>query len=529
MCSSARIAQFRILNTKNEVPTQTHTRMADPLFPWLNARAAGVLLHPTSLPGATGIGTLGHEARRFIDFLVAAELKYWQVCPLGPTGFGDSPYQCFSAFAGNPYLIDLETLLERGFLKAHDLDPLRTLPSSYVDYGSQWELRWSILNKSYRAFVRDASPDEHNAFAEFKKSHKKWLESYTHFIALKIKFGGRSWQLWPDEFRHHENARQLIKKEGLIDEADAQAWYQFQFFNQWLRLKLYANTHGVSIFGDIPIFVAMDSADVWTRPTLFQMDENLRATGVAGVPPDYFAEDGQLWGNPLYEWKRHKSSRYAWWLSRIRASFELYDVVRIDHFRGFDAYCRIPADAINAREYEWTAGPGLDLFKAIHAHFPDAKFVAEDLGIITDSVRALVEATGAPGMKVLHFGLEGAKEYLPHNTVPNSVLYPGTHDNDTTLGWYRHQPGSTKDFVRRYLRVSGEDISWDLIRAGYGSASRLFIAPLQDLLGLGSEGRMNIPGKASGNWRWRVTAEQLETLRSKIAPCLRELAALYDR
>ena len=503
--------------------------MADPLFPWLKTRAAGVLLHPTSLPGSTGIGTLGIEARRFIDFLVTAGLKYWQVCPLGPTGFGDSPYQCFSAFAGNPYLIDLETLLERGFLESHDLDPLRALPHEYVDYGSQWELRWKILNKAYQAFSRQASVEEHDAYVSFKKSHKKWLEPYSYFIALKTKFGGRSWQVWPEEYRHHESAKQLIRTDDLLEDANTQAWYQFQFFDQWLRLKTYANSNGVSIFGDIPIFVAMDSADVWTHPALFQMDENLRPTGVAGVPPDYFAVDGQLWGNPLYEWKKHKSSRYAWWLSRIHGSFELYDVVRIDHFRGFDAYCRIPADAVNAREYEWTAGPGIDLFKAFHAQFPDAKFVAEDLGIITDSVRELVVATGAPGMKVLQFGLEGAKEYLPHNTVPNSVLYPGTHDNDTILGWYRQQPESTKDFARRYFRVTGEGIAWDLIRAGYGSASRLFVVPAQDLLGLGSEARMNIPGTASGNWRWRLTADQMETLRSKTAPYLRELATLYDR
>jgi 4-alpha-glucanotransferase len=503
--------------------------MADPLFPWLKTRAAGVLLHPTSLPGSTGIGTLGIEARMFIDFLVAAGLKYWQVCPLGPTGFGDSPYQCFSAFAGNPYLIDLETLLERGFLEGHDLDPLRALPHEYVDYGSQWELRWKVLHQAYQAFSRQASTEEYDGFVSFKKSHKKWLEPYSCFIALKTKFGGRSWQLWPEEYRHHENAKQLIKKDDLVEEADAQAWYQFQFFDQWLRLKAYANSNGVSIFGDIPIFVAMDSADVWTHPALFQMDENLRPTGVAGVPPDYFSADGQLWGNPLYEWKKHKSSRYAWWLSRIRGSFELYDVVRIDHFRGFDAFCRIPADAVNAREYEWIAGPGIDLFKAIHAQFPDAKFVAEDLGIITDSVRDLVDETGAPGMKVLHFGLEGAKDYLPHNTVPNSVLYPGTHDNDTTLGWYSQQPESTKDFARRYFRITGEDIAWDLIRAGYGSASRLFVVPAQDLLGLGSEARMNIPGTASGNWRWRLTADQMEILRTKTAQHLGELATLYDR
>jgi 4-alpha-glucanotransferase len=273
----------------------------------------------------------------------------------------------------------------------------------------------------------------------------------------------------------------------------------------------------------------MDSADVWTHPSLFEMDSNLNPRAVAGVPPDYFAADGQLWGNPLYDWKRHKATNYTWWLARLRASFELYDIVRVDHFRGFDEYCKIPANAANAREYEWVPGPGFDLFESIKAAFPDARLVAEDLGIITDAVRELVKATGVPGMKVLQFGFEGATEYLPHSGTPNSVLYPGTHDNDTAWGWFNGQSQPVQDFFRRYLRVPGDSVPWDMIRAGYASPSRLFIVPMQDLLSLGSEARLNTPGQAVGNWQWRLTREQLDDLWSGSAAYLQELAKLYDR
>jgi 4-alpha-glucanotransferase len=500
-----------------------------PLFHWLQHRSAGVLLHPTSLPGWTGIGTFGREARHFIDFLADAGMKTWQVCPLGPTGFGDSPYQCFSAFAGNPYFIDLETLIGQGLLKEHELADLRRLPAQRVDYGAQWVLRWPVLKKAFHAFTSDASRADKNEFAAFKRSKKEWLDPYTRFIALKAKFGGRSWQNWPQELKYYAHAKKTISKSELGDEMEAQAWYQFEFFRQWLSLKHYANSRGIQIFGDIPIFVAMDCADVWTHPSLFELDSNLNPRSVAGVPPDYFAADGQLWGNPLYEWKRHKATNYAWWLARLRASFELYDIVRIDHFRGFDEYCKIPAHAETAREYQWVAGPGLDLFASIKAEFPEARLVAEDLGIITDTVRGLVEATGVPGMKVLQFAFEGATDYLPHSGTPNSVLYPGTHDNDTAWGWFYSQSQPVQDFFRRYLRVSGDAVPWDMIRAGYGSPSRLFIVPMQDLLSLGSEARMNMPGQAVGNWQWRITREQLDDLWNGSAEYLQELAKLYDR
>ncbi len=337
--------------------------MSERLFNWLTSRGAGVLLHPTSLPGPTGIGTLGRFAFRFVDFLADTGMKYWQVCPLGPTGFGDSPYQCFSAFAGNPYLVDLEELVHDGFLDAGDTEPLATLSERAVDYGAQWEIRWLILRRAFDGFRLKASSDQQAVFARFRQTNSEWLEAYCLFMALKSRFNSRSWLEWPSDFRHHAMAKQLLPSKELEDQVSAYAFYQFKFFQQWDNLRRYAADRKIQIFGDIPIFVAMDSADVWTHPELFQMTEDLRPTGVAGVPPDYFAADGQLWGNPLYAWERHAKDGYAWWLARLRASFQLYDVVRIDHFRGFDEYCRISPDAKNARDYRWEPGPGLELFQ----------------------------------------------------------------------------------------------------------------------------------------------------------------------
>jgi 4-alpha-glucanotransferase len=503
--------------------------MSERLFNWLTSRGAGVLLHPTSLPGTTGIGTLGRFAFRFVDFLADAGMKYWQVCPLGPTGFGDSPYQCFSAFAGNPYLVDLEELLEDGFLDPNDLEPLRSLSETMVDYGAQWQLRWLILQKAFEGFRAKARPDQQAAFTDFRQSNQEWLEPYCLFMAIKSQFESRSWQEWPPEAQRYPLARRRFKTKELKDKASAHAFYQFKFFQQWDKLRRYAADRKIQIFGDIPIFVAMDSADVWTHPELFQMTEDLKPTGVAGVPPDYFAADGQLWGNPLYAWERHAKEGYAWWLARLRASFQLYDVVRIDHFRGFDEYCWIPPDAKNARNYRWEKGPGFELFQVIQKHFPEAKLVAEDLGLITESVRRLVNQAGLPGMKILQFAFEGAIEYLPHNCVPNSVLYPGTHDNDTCQGWFNVQNPNVQDFVHRYLHTEKPEVVWEIIRAGYASASRIFIVPMQDLLNLGSEARMNIPGTPSGNWRWRFTSDQLDTLWKDRREELREYASLYER
>ncbi len=503
--------------------------MHKPLFHWLKTRGAGVLLHPTSLPGNTGIGTLGKEALNFLDFLAAAGFKYWQVCPLGPTGFGDSPYQTFSAFAGNPYLIDLDTFVQQGWIDDADLQELKALPADAVDYGAQWQLRHRVLLRAHEGFLTRASADEKSLVRDFKRANKAWLEPYARFMAIKGLFDGRSWLEWPEELKHYSTAKHTLPNGKLEREIGSQIFYQYQFFLQWSHVRRYANSLGISIIGDIPIFVAMDSADVWNHPELFLMGSDLLPLGVAGVPPDYFSADGQLWGNPLYDWTKHEKRGFSWWLARLKASFELCDIVRIDHFRGFDEYCRIPPDAINARVFEWEAGPGLALFVAIREAFPDAKLIAEDLGIITDSVRQLVKDAGLPDMKVLQFGFEGATEYLPHNLEPYSVLYPGTHDNDTAWGWFSKQPETVKSFFRRYLQVTGNSVPWDMIRAGYASPSRLFVVSMQDLLNLPSEARLNTPGQAMGNWRWRFTRETLGKLWSESAGYLKELAALYER
>ncbi len=503
--------------------------MEAPLFHWLTSRAAGVLLHPTSLPGPTGIGTLGRHAREFVDFLAGSGFRYWQVCPLGPTGHGDSPYQCFSAFAGNPYLIDLETLVAEGWLASDDLDVLAGLPDRAVDYGAQWIQRLPVLRRAHANFRKSAGARDQADLKAFLQANRAWLEPFARFMATKARFGGRSWLEWSPEMKRYETSKRLLRKADLGEEYEAQIFYQYQFFKQWYSLKAYANRQGISIFGDIPIFVALDSADVWTHPDLFQMDADLNPTAQAGVPPDYFAANGQLWGNPLYAWKRHETRKFSWWLARLEASFALYDVVRIDHFRGFDEYCSVPAQAENAREYQWERGPGLRLFQAIKDRFPQAKLVAEDLGLITDAVRKLVADAGFPGMKLMQFGFEGTSDYLPHSAIPNSVLYPGTHDNDTAWGWWEKLAEPHRDFFRRYLRVDGANVPWDMIRAGYGSASRLFMVPMQDLLSLGSEARLNTPGLPSGNWTWRYTDAQLAALRAESSAYLRELANLYER
>ena len=504
--------------------------MSERLFNWLTSRGAGVFLHPTSLPGPSGIGTLGQEARQFVNFLADAGMRYWQICPLGPTGSGNSPYQCFSAFAGSPYLIDLTGLVTEGLLGEADLVALQGLPDDFVDYGAQWHSRWKILRTAFDNFSKRGQAADQDEFAKFRKTNRGWLDPYALFMGLKNQFDGISWQEWPEEFRRYRTLTKRSVSRQLAQEALAHAFYQFVFFKQWSSLKRYANKRQIQIFGDIPMFVAMDSAEVWTHPELFQMDENLKPTGISGNPPDYFSADGQVWGNPLYNWPRHLADNFRWWLSRLRASLPLYDVIRLDHFRGFHEYCKIPPDATNAQVYQWEPGPGVKLFKIIRKCFPEAKLVAEDLGInIPGSVRRLVDDTGLPGMKVMQFGFEGELEYLPHNTIPDSVLYPGTHDNDTAWGWFRTQGDRVKRFLKRYLRVSGNDVSWDLIRAGYAAPSRIFVAPLQDFLNLGSEARMNTPGTSSGNWCWRFTSSQLDNLWKNRAKELREYAKLYER
>ncbi|MFH1496747.1 MAG: 4-alpha-glucanotransferase [Verrucomicrobiota bacterium] len=503
-----------------------------PVFSWLNRRTAGVLLHPTAFPGGQGVGVLDGSVRTFLDFLAAADVKTWQICPLGPTGYGDSPYQCFSAFAGNPYLIDLQALVGAGLLDATDLEPLQQLPRDHVDYGWLYVTKWPALFKAFEAFNDAGRPALFGDFEAFKAEKASWLDAFTLFQALKDHFGGRPWWEWPAEVRFHEQAVQSPITKQLADTAEAHAFFQYLFFGQWSAVRDHARELGIEIIGDAPIFVARDSADVWANPSLFQLDhETGRPLAVAGVPPDYFSATGQLWGNPLYDWAAHRADGYAWWIERLRANFALCDIVRIDHFRAFDTYWSIPADATDARGGEWLQGPGLDFFLKVKAALPDARMIAEDLGELFPSVVELRDATGLPGMTILQFAFGGdaGNLYLPHNLRANNAVYPGTHDNDTTLGWYASADEKTRDHVRRYLRVGGDEIGWDFVRAAYGSVSNLAVFPLQDLLSLGSEGRFNTPGEPAGNWQWRYQSGQLARLRTETAPYLRQLAELYSR
>lgn len=502
-----------------------------PLFDWLKTRGVGVLLHPTSLPSDQGIGVFDAHAVRFLDFLQASGVKYWQLCPLGPTGYGDSPYAAFSAFAGNPLLIDLAALVPAGLLTAADLAPLRALPTDRVDFGALFAPKQQLLDRAFAAFRRRPVA-LYGDFDAFRRRHANWLEAYAYFMALKDHHAGCAWTEWPLEVRDFARAQQSPLRTQLAERIERYAFVQYLFFGQWEQLRAAARAREIEIIGDLPIFVALDSADAWANPALFELDPVTRLpVAVAGVPPDYFSAEGQLWGNPLYAWDAHRAEGYRWWIERLRAAFALYDVVRIDHFRGFDTYWRIPLPATTAKVGEWRKGPGLDLFRAIRREFPAARIIAEDLGDLFPSVRELLAQTGLPGMLVLQFAFGGdAKNlYLPHHATPNSVMYPGTHDNDTTLGWYASASEHERDFVRRYLRISGAEISWDFLRTAYACASRLAIVPLQDVLSLDSAARFNTPGEPQGNWQWRYRAAQLEKLFGGTTRYLRELGALYDR
>lgn len=504
-----------------------------PLFNWLEERTVGVLLHPTALPSPYGVGTFDEAAHALLEFLAGAGIRAWQLCPLGPTGYGDSPYQCFSAFAGNPYLIDPAALVRAGLLPAASLDPLRTLDAHRVDFGGLYRLKLPVLFSAHATWRRDRRRElPYGDFQAFQEKHRSWLPGYSLFSALKEHFEGRPWWEWPAEARSLRAVEKSPLAAQVAERAEAHAFLQYLFFGQWGQLRQRAAQLGISIIGDAPIFAAIDSADVWANPQLFLLDpKTSRPTFVAGVPPDYFSADGQLWGNPLYDWPAHAADGYAWWLERLRANFELYDIVRIDHFRGFDSYWSIPAGAPNARTGRWERGPGLAFFEALRAAQPDAKLIAEDLGELMPSVVELREATGLPGMAILQFAFGSGADnlYLPHNQRANSVVYPGTHDNDTTLGWYASLDETTRDNVRRYLRVSGREIGWDFVRSAYASVCKLAVIPLQDLFTLGSEARFNTPGTSQGNWTWRYRPEQLQSLRDGASGYLRELATLYGR
>jgi 4-alpha-glucanotransferase len=491
-------------------------------------RSSGILLHPTSLPSRGGIGDLGASAYTFVDFLAAAGQRLWQVMPLGPTGYGDSPYQGFSAFAGNPLLISLEGLHAEGLLTSADLAEAPTFPNAAVDYGAVIPFKLSMLRRSFERFSATATPGQRQAFANFRAHTHSWLNDYTLFAALKQANSGGAWSTWEEAIRRREPDAVAHWTRELYEQLQFQAYMQFQFFSQWERLKRYANQRGVRIIGDIPIFVAYDSADVWTNRAVFALDEDGRPTAVAGVPPDYFSATGQLWGNPLYRWDVLAQQGYRWWIERFRAALSLVDIVRIDHFRGFAAYWEVPASEKTAVNGRWVSGPGLALFEAVGAALGQLPIIAEDLGLITPDVEALRDELGFPGMKVLQFAFgDGATDpYLPHNYRRHCVVYTGTHDNDTTAGWWASATPHERSHVQLYLGRDGSDISWDFIRLALASAAEIAIVPLQDVLELGSAARMNMPGQAGGNWSWRYTPEMLGP---QVTERLRTLTALYGR
>jgi len=504
-----------------------------PLFNWLTTRGAGVLFHPTSLPSNQGIGTFDHNVDRFLDFLQAAGMAYWQLCPLGPTGYGDSPYQLFSGRAGNPYFIDLSELAAAGLLEPADLAPLLALPVDRADYGQLYEKFWPVLARGYDRFAA-AGADQVNglgSFTAFRALHADWLEPFADFMALKALFGGRPWTTWPREFRQWRPALHATLPTAALRDADRHAFYQYVFFGQWERLRRYAAECGVGIIGDVPIFVALDSADTWQNRAVFRLDADGQPLATAGVPPDYFSATGQLWGNPLYDWEQLARTGYAWWIDRLRAAFELYDIIRLDHFRGFDTYWEVPAGAVDAVNGRWVKGPGLPFFHAVQQALPQARIIAEDLGYIGPDVVALRRAAGLPGMKILQFayGHDVHNVNLPHFITPDCVAYTGTHDNNTTRGWLEALPAGEARLVGAYFQLNGTRTAWPIIRALLATASRLAVIPMQDLLDLPETATLNRPGTAEGNWRWRFTATQLASLAAEKLATLREWITLYDR
>ncbi len=494
----------------------------------LAKRASGVLMHPTSFPGPDGIGDLGPEAYRWIDFLAQANCHLWQVLPLGPTGYGDSPYQCFSAFAGNPYLVSSAMLLDSDLLTRSDLADRPSFPAVKVDYGPVIEWKLTLLDRAYAHFKEGAPAAIKKAYKKFCEQNAEWLDDFALFMAIKESQGGVSWDNWPKELRSRDPQALEAFAKSNAESIEKHKVRQFFFFDQWAKVLEYAHSKDIQVIGDIPIFIAYDSADAWSHPELFYLDKAGKPTVVAGVPPDYFSPTGQLWGNPLYRWDAHKKEGYAWWIKRFKAVLGVVDVIRLDHFRGFAGYWEIPAGNPTAEFGKWVKGPGIPFFKALLEEFKELPIIAEDLGEITPDVVEMRDAFNFPGMKIFQFAFQTtpADPFLLHNYTQNCVAYTGTHDNDTTLGWYRSAPENEKDFCRRYLARSGEDITWDMIRAVWSSTAMFSICPTQDLLNLDTEARMNYPGRPAGNWSWRVLPEQLQPW---IADRLKELNYLYSR
>lgn len=502
-------------------------------------RASGILLHPTSLPGQFGIGDFGPQAYAFADFLRSSGQSLWQVLPLGPTGYGDSPYACYSAFAGNPLLISPEQLATEGLLSRSELQTARLPSPDSVDFAQAHALKDSVLRKAYEQYKRTTDTRLRSAFETFAQEHADWLEDYSLFRALKNAHDGTAWHQWEPALVRRTPAALARSRDQLRDEVEAEMFYQFLFFRQWFALKDYCNEHGIQVVGDLPIFVAHDSADVWTNPEEFKLDKNGTPLVVAGVPPDYFSTTGQLWGNPLYNWDRMLEEGFRWWIERVRATLKVVDIVRVDHFRGFAACWEIPGGDLTAERGEWVSAPGRQLFTAIRKALGDLPIIAEDLGVITPDVVALRDDFGFPGMRILQFGFGSDTKNidLPHNYIRNVVAYTGTHDNDTTVGWFQSVAGEgstrtakqierERKFCLNYLKSDGKEIHWDFIRTVLASVANTAIVPLQDVLGLGTAARMNLPNSTQGNWVWRYKAG---ALTEKIESRLKDLTDCYGR
>ena len=491
-------------------------------------RSAGVLLHPTSLPGPYGIGDLGPQAYKWVDFLAETGCTLWQVLPLGPTGYGDSPYQCFSAFAGNPYLISPELLMKDELLSQSDLAEMPEFGQEQVDYGGVIPWKIQILDQAYTRFKALKTRKLKQALQQFSQQQAEWLDDFSLFMALKEQHGGAPWHTWEPALRGRDPEALQAARKKLGDAVQRQIFRQFLFFREWTALKAYANGKGIQIVGDIPIFVAHDSAEVWARPDLFYINKKGQPTVVAGVPPDYFSPTGQLWGNPLYRWNYHARHGFDWWIKRMQATLALVDIVRLDHFRGFASYWEIPANEKTAINGRWVPGPRKKFFNALKNALGDLPIIAEDLGEITPDVFELRDHFALPGMKVMVFAFldDTDNDFSPHNFISNCVVYTGTHDNDTAIGWYERIDETEKDRARRYLGRSGVDIAWDLIRAAWASVAVMALAPMQDLLSLDNSARMNYPSRPSGNWGWRMPAD---ALTASLQARLKEFNLLYGR
>lgn len=478
-------------------------------------RTSGILMHISSLPSPYGIGTMGKEARKFVDFLDKAGQTYWQILPICPTSYGDSPYQSFSSFAGNPYFIDLDYLCKDKLLtKKECLSYEWGENPEFVEYGTLYENRFPLLKKAYQRFKK-ALPDD---FADFCEKNSDWLDDYALFMALKDANGGVAWFEWEKDLKLRKPSEIEKAKEEFAEDVEFWKMLQYLFFKQWTELKAYANEKGIQIIGDVPIYVAGDSADVWANPGQFYLDENLDPIDVSGCPPDAFSDDGQLWGNPLFRWDAMKKDGYTWWTKRIKAMSELYDVVRIDHFRGFDSYYAIPAKDKTARNGEWREGPGMDLFNTLEKKLGRLNIIVEDLGYLTPSVKQLLKDTGFPGMKLIQFAFDSREEsdYLPHTYQKNCVVYTGTHDNDTIMGWFKTAPKESVKYAKEYLRLNKEEgYNWGTMKAVWGCVGDMAIVPMQDILGIGSEGRMNTPSTLGMNWKWRAVDGQITSALAK--------------